>query len=441
MTTETVYWNEEMETLPADRMRELQFRRLLDRLAYVGQNAPFYRKKFGATGLEPDAIRDPKDFAEKVPFTTKEELQQERDDTADPFGGLCCVSREDIVHLLRTAGTTGVPTLYGLTEDDLQTLGELSARMWYQLGARRGHTVAIGTFGSWNTFSTTLLEGLRTGGIKRYHFSMPAPGEEVFPIEVLSRWMDIDGMYLSSRPLWQVTQKYGEKLQEYLPNFKYLFMAGQHVTSSLRKGVEALWGAKLFDAYPMTDAGLPSANCTAQTETFHFPEDAFFVEVIDPDSGENLTGTGRVGEIVVTSLVLKATPLVRFRSGDMGYTVTGTCGCGRTGTRLGIAERTAHAIRVGDRTVFSSEVEEVLYGMPEFFLKQYYLVRKREQPQERLVLRVEAPTGDAAQQKLLKEDLVSSIQETLEIGADVEFASEGDEKFVAMYKFLRVVDE
>jgi phenylacetate-CoA ligase len=441
MTTETVYWKKEIETLPADRMRELQFRRILDRLSYVGQNAPFYRKKFNAAGFEPDVIGDLADFRVKVPFTTKEELQQERDDTGDPFGGLCCVPPEDIVHLLRTAGTTGVPTLYGLTEDDLRTLGELSARMWYQLGARRGHTVAIGTFGSWNTFSTTLLEGLRTGGIKRYHFSMPAPGEEIFPIEVLSRWMDIDGMYLSSRPLWHVTQKYGEKLKSLLPNFKYLFMAGQHVTSSLRKGLEALWGAKLFDAYPMTDAGLPSANCTAQTKTFHFPEDAFLVEVIDPETGEDLTGTGRIGEIVVTSLVLKATPLVRFRSGDIGYTVTGTCGCGRTGMRLGIAERTAHAITVGERTVFSSEVEEVLYGIPEFFLKQYYLVRKREQPQDRLDLHVEAPTGDAKQLRRLEGRLVSEIRTSLGIDADVEFASQGDEKFVAMYKFLRVVDE
>ena len=441
MTTETVYWNEEMETLPVERMRELQFQRCQDRLAYVNRNAPFYRKKFKAAGLEPGAVKNPDDFAEKVPFTTKEELQRERDATGDPFGGLRCVPGEDIVHILRTAGTTGVPTLYALTDEDLLTLGGLSARMWYQLGARRGHTVAIGTFGSWNTFSVTLLEGLRTAGIKRYHFSMPAPGEEVFPIEVLSRWMDVDGMYLSSRPLWQVTQKYGEKLKAFLPEFKYLFMAGQHVTSSLRKGVEALWGARLFDAYPMTDAGLPSANCTAQTETFHFPEDAFIVEVIDPETGENLSGTGRVGEIVVTSLVLKATPLVRFRSGDMGYTVTGTCGCGRTGTRLGIAERTAHAVKVGDRTVFSSDVEEVLYGIPEFFLKQYYLLRKKEQPQARLVLRVESPVEDAARQTQLKEDLVSSIRETLGIGADVEFASEGDEKFVAMYKFLRVVDE
>jgi phenylacetate-CoA ligase len=430
-----------METLPAENMLDLQFRRLLDRVKYVAENGSFYRKKFLAAGLIPNSIHDPADFGKRVPFTTKEELQQERDATGDPFAGLCCVPREDIVHLIRTAGTSGVPTLYGWTLKDLRAMGELSARMWYQLGARRGHTVAIGTFGSWNAFSITLLEGLRAGGIRRYHFSMPAPGEEVFPIEVLSRWMDIQGVYLSSRPLWQVTRKYGTALKGFLPKLEYLFMAGQHVTPAFRKGIESIWGGRLFEAYPMTDAGLPSANCTARTDTFHFPQDAFFVEVIDPDGGENLTGTGRVGEIVVTSLVLEGTPLLRFRSGDLGFTVSDTCECGRTGMRLGIAERTAHAVNVAGRNVFSAEVEEIIYGIPEFFLKQYYLVRKKGRPQERLIVRVEIPEGGSGRRDALKGRLISGIQQTLGVDSEVEYVAEGDEKFVALYKFLKVVDE
>jgi phenylacetate-CoA ligase len=312
--------------------------------------------------------------------------------------------------------------------------------MWYQIGARKGHTVAIGTFGSWNSFSITLLEGLRSAGIKRYHFSMPAPGEEVFPVEVLSRWMDIEGIYLSSRPLYHVTEKYGEKLKELLPGLQYLFMAGQHVTSSFRKGIEAIWGSKLFDAYPMTDAGLPTANCTEQVETFHYPQDSFFVEIIDPDTGKDLTGSGEAGEIVVSSLVLEGTPLLRFRSGDVGVMVSEPCPCGRTGPRLSISERMAHAVLVGEQTIFSSDVEEVLYGIPDFFLKQYHLVKRDIQPQERLILRVEQPS-DMASQDRLKEALVSRIREGMGVDSEIDFLSQGDERFLAQYKFLKVVPE
>jgi phenylacetate-CoA ligase len=269
---------------------------------------------------------------------------------------------------------------------------------------------------------------------------MPAPGEEVFPIEVLSQWMDIDGMYLSSRPVWHVSEKYGNRLNELLPEMKYLFMAGQHITSSFRKGIEEMWGCGLFEAYAMTDAFLPTANCTEQTETFHFPEDAFLVEVIDPKTGEDLTGTGKVGEIVVTSILLKATPLLRFQSGDMGYTLSGTCKCGRTGMRLGISEREAHAVRVGDRFVFSSEVEEVLYAIPELFLKQYHIVKQKEQPQESLLIRVEQPSAPGMETSL-KQKVIDGITQSLGVKSEVEYISEGDERFVAAYKYLRVVTE
>jgi phenylacetate-CoA ligase len=440
MMADITYWNEEIETLSPDRIRELQLSRIKDRLSYLHENSPFYQKKFGDAGLKPSAVQDLDDFRRLVPLTTKEELQEERERSRDPYGGLLCVPPSEIIHLIRTAGTTGVPTIYGVTQKDLQYIGELSARMWYQIGARKGHTVAIATFGSWNFFSLALLEGLRTGGIKRYHFTMPFPGEEVFPIEILPQWMDIEGIYLSSRPLWQVTEKYRGRLKELLPKLHYLLMAGQHITSSFRRGTESMWGGRLFDAYTMTDVGLPAASCTEQLETFHFPEDAFFVEVIDPDTGDDLTGTGNVGEIVVSSLLLEGTPLLRFHSGDMGFTISGRCPCGRTGMRLGIAERIAHAIRIGDRVVFSSEIEEILYGFPEFFLRHYHLVRKKEQPQESLLLRVERPS-DASVQGRLKRDLIASIREKIGVSSEVEFISQDDERFVAAYKFLRVVTE
>jgi len=440
MNKESIYWNEEMETLPREKILDIQWQRVQSRLSYLQERSPFYRRKFGESGLKASDVRDLGDFKKRVPFTTKEELQEERERQGDPFAGLLCVPRQEIAHLIRTAGTTGTPTIYGLTQVDLETIGDLSARMWYQIGARKGHTALIGTFGSWNSFSVTLLEGLRTAGIQRYHFTMPAAGEEVFPIEILSRWIDIHGIYLSSRPLYQVTEKYGERLKTYLPKLQYLFMAGQHVTSSFRRGIEALWGAKLYDAYPMTDACLPTANCTEQVECFHFAEEAFLVEIIDPETGAALTGTGKVGEIVVSSLLLEGTPLLRFRSGDMGYTITDPCPCGRTGMRLGISERLAHAVRVGESTIFSSDVEEVLYGFPEFFLKQYHLVKKKAQPQDRLVLRVEHPS-EAVSEDTLRKALTGRLKETLGVEAEVEFLSRGDEKFVVLYKFLKVVEE
>lgn len=440
MGTESVFFDRQMETFSPEEMQVLQWERIKARIRYLSDHSSFYRKRFAEARLTPGEIRDMDDFKRRVPFTTKEALQAERERLKDPFAGLLCVPQDKILHLVRTAGTTGVPTVYGLTERDLETLGALTARLWYQIGARPGHTVLLATMGSWNPFAVSLAEGLKAGGIRRYHFTLPAPGEEVFPFEILPRWMDVQGVYLSARPLWQVTKKYGLRLRELLPKLRYLMVAGQTVTSSFRNGMESRWGARLYGAYPMTDACLPSANCPAQTETFHFPNDAFLVEIIDPETGKDLTGTGKVGEIVVSSLLLEGTPLLRFRSEDLGFSVSGTCACGRTGMRIGVAERKANAVLVGDQAVFSSDVEEVIYGIPELFLKQYYLIKKKVQPQEKLLLHVEGP-GDPVLESRLKEVLAERLKEVLRVPSEIGFVTEGDERYVALYKFLKVVPE
>ncbi len=435
-----VYWDQKWEIASREEILQHQWEKLMECLRYLSERSPFYRKKFAEAGLDVSSIRELQDFKRQVPFTTKEEIRAERERTKDPYGGLLCVPPEEVVHLCRTAGTTGVPSLYGLTRKDVDTLGQLTARCWYQIGARKGHTVACATMGGWNNFSKALVEGLRVTGINHYHFGMPIAGEEIFPIEVLPQWLQIQGFYLSARPLMQVTEKYGARLRELLPRLEYLFVAGQHLTEAFSKGMELLWGCAVYEAYPMTDAGMPSAPCTEQRETFHFAEDAFLVEVMDPETGDDLTGSGKVGEFVVTSLLAEGTPLLRFRTEDIGFSVVERCACGRTGMRLGVSERLAHAVLVGRRAIFAHEVEEVLYGFNELLFLPYHLVKNRAQPQDRLMVRVQRPGGSISETSL-GETVTERLSQVLGVEAHVEFISKGDERFLVGYKTLHVVTE
>jgi phenylacetate-CoA ligase len=436
---EISYWDKEIETLPREGILELQWDRLKKSLKYVSGRSPLYSKKFRKIGLDLGSINNLSDFKKAVPTTTKEELREERAERRDPYGGLLCVPQEEVVYLVRTGGTTGVPSIYGLTRKDVQTLGDLTARMWSQVGAKRSHVVALATSGSWNYAAKSLSEGLRSGGMNVYHYSMPMQGEEVFPIEILSQWMDIHGFFFAARPFLQVTRKYRERLKTLLPKLEYLCVAGQRMTNSIRRGTEQVWGGKLFEVYPITDVGLTSSNCTEQFETFHFPEDSFLLEVVEPETGKDLTGTGEVGEFVVTSLLAEGTPLVRFRTEDMGFTIKEPCLCGRTGMRIGLSERLAHTVRIGERQVFSDEVEEVLYSFPEFIFQPYHLVKKKTQPQERLILRVERPEG--CSEDSLKKELKTRLQKVFGMGADVHLIPKDDERFIVGYKQLKVVTE
>ncbi len=108
--------------------------------------------------------------------------------------------------------------------------------------------------------------------------------------------------------------------------------------------------------------------------------------------------------------------------------------------RMGLSERLAHSVSVGRRMILASEVEEVLYGFPQFLFLPYHLVKRKEQPQEKLILRVQRPAADLPESPL-KERLVASLRDALGVDAEVEFISKEDERFVVGYKYLKVVPE
>ena len=108
--------------------------------------------------------------------------------------------------------------------------------------------------------------------------------------------------------------------------------------------------------------------------------------------------------------------------------------------RLGLTERVDHGVQVGPKRIFSADMEEVLYAIPELFLKQYHLVKKKIQPQEKAIVRVEAPSDSSLIPKL-KERVIAKIKDEIGVEAEVDFLGEGDERFVAAYKFLRVITE
>ena len=62
-------WNPEAETMPLDRLRGLQARRLSETVQWAYDRVPFYRARLDETGVRPDAIRSTEDLP-RLPFTS-----------------------------------------------------------------------------------------------------------------------------------------------------------------------------------------------------------------------------------------------------------------------------------------------------------------------------------------------------------------------------------
>jgi Coenzyme F390 synthetase len=64
------YWNPVLETLPREKIQQLQLKKFKSILKWAYDNSPFYRSLYNEAGLEPGDIKTSDDI-NKVPKTEK----------------------------------------------------------------------------------------------------------------------------------------------------------------------------------------------------------------------------------------------------------------------------------------------------------------------------------------------------------------------------------
>ena len=86
--------------------------------------------------------------------------------------------------------------------------------------------------------------------------------------------------------------------------------------AATRGRIEQRWGARVIDHYGLTEVG-PIASSAGRIPGFlHLNEAEYLCEVIDPATGEAVAD-GQMGELVVTNLGRTASPVIRYRTGDI----------------------------------------------------------------------------------------------------------------------------
>src|SRR5439155_18840848 len=119
----------ELETLPRERLRELQTERLRSLVTYVRERVPFYRERLA--DVDPASIASLADLR-RLPFTRKEDLRE-----AYPFG-LLAVPRAQLVRIHASSGTTGKLTVVGYTAADVDLFARVNARSLAMAGGAPG---------------------------------------------------------------------------------------------------------------------------------------------------------------------------------------------------------------------------------------------------------------------------------------------------------------
>ena len=121
----------------------------------------------------------------------------------------------------------------------------------------------------------------------------------------------------------------------------------------MRSTIERVCAAPVFNRYGSREVGAIAIECDRH-EGLHVATNIVHVEVLDERGAPAPAGTE--GEIVVTSLVNRVMPLLRYRVGDRGMMSPGRCSCGRPGPLLGsVTGRVTDVFRTRDGRVVPPE--------------------------------------------------------------------------------------
>ena len=332
--SESKYWEEEWETAPREVIEEKQLESLKHILQHAYDNTVYYKKSFDEAGVKPSDVTSIKDIA-KFPFIDKqtERLTQGK---GSMVGELCAVDEKDIIFISASSGSTGVPTISPFTQKDFDEWMNIESRLMYQAGMRPTDRYMHGINFSLFVGGPCVLGAQRLGAMGIWSGTLPSD-------RLLYIIQQFNPTFIQTTPsyalyLGETAKKKGIDPKKL--SVKTIIVAGEPGGSipATRKAIEELWDAKLIEFYGLSDIfGACAAMCEEQ-DGLHLAEDHILVETVNVKTGEVLPD-GETGELVFTSLRKHARPMIRFRTGDIGYVTKGKCKCGRTSCRINIVGR------------------------------------------------------------------------------------------------------
>ena len=323
-----------------------------------GRNS-FYTRKLDAAGIDVASLSFPRDLA-TLPLTTKRELIADQQATS-PWGTNLSEPLDRYTRYNHTSSTTGTPLRWlDTTESWLWML-----QCWKAVyaGAKvdaRDRIFFPFSFGPFLGFWTAFEAGCQMGA-----HCIPAGGmssqARLSIIETLHPTVICCTPTYALRLLEVAGEMGGPSLSA--SSVRVIIVAGEAGGSipSTRQRIEQGWGARVIDHHGLTEVGPISFECWESPGGLHLNEAEYICEILEPGS-DRAVPDGERGELVVTNLGRSASPLIRYRTGDVVVRRSGTCACGRSDARLegGILARLDDMVSVRGVNVYPSAVESVV---------------------------------------------------------------------------------
>ncbi|MES2593248.1 MAG: AMP-binding protein [Bacteroidota bacterium] len=343
-----------LDTYTANEISAFQEQELQKLLHYLNLNSPFYKQLFAENNISINDIRLPEDLR-KLPFTTKEDLQKRNMD-------FICVPPLEIIDYVTTSGTMGDPVTIALTDKDLDRLAYNECNSFKTAGCTNADIFQLMT-----TIDRRFMAGLAYFlGVRKLGAGIVRVGNGIPELQ------------------WDTIKRISPTVIICVPSFilKLVEYAEQHgidyKNSSIKKAIcigEPLrnedfslntlgqkirdkWDLQLFSTYASSEMAAAFTECSAG-KGGHLQADLLIAEIIDEDG--NPLKDGETGELVITTLGVEGTPLLRFKTGDICRMYTEACSCGNQTPRISpVLGRKKQMIKYKGTTLYPSALYDIL---------------------------------------------------------------------------------
>ena len=433
MTTYSKFFNQELETMPREALRQLQLERLKKTVERC-MNVPFYKEKLSQSGITPDSLQSVDDVR-RLPFTTKDDLREYY-----PFG-LCAVPMKDCVRLHSSSGTTGNPTVVLHTQRDLDEWANAVARCLWMVGARPE-----------DVFQNSAGYGMFTAGLG-FQYGAERVGMLTVPAAAGNTKRQIKFIRDFGTSVLHILPSYASRVHEVMreegvdprrdTKLRILAIGAEPHSEAQRKRIEDNLGVKAYNSYGISEMMGPGVafECP-ELNGLHIWEDYFIVEIVNPKTLEPAK-EGELGELVLTTINREAMPLLRYRTRDLTRLLPGECPCGRTHVRLArLQGRSDDMIILKGVNIFPIQIEKILMNFKELS-SDFLITLETLESGDMMTVEVELSdlfTDDYQQLQSLTRTITRQLKDEILITPKVKLVRKGSLKSSDEAKAVRVKD-
>ena len=304
--------------LKPEEARAYQDSRIRHIVRHAYRHVSYYRRLLDRHGINPDDIRTTRDLT-RIPITDKSDLQK------TPLADLVADTHDPgLLQARSTSGSSGRPFTFRFTARETSTLRTLAFRTNRYYGERlTDKFVAVFLLRKSNRgtrfFPDRMFQAL--GWLQREKVST------IQPLTAIAEQLAaLNPAFIIAAPgvLIELGKLYRQKFFR-LPKLRVILTSGEVTLPWMKEDIRNYFEVEVLDYYSTVETGIIAWECR-ETGRYHVCDDSMVLEVVR--DGRTVP-PGERGEVVLTSLIAEAMPLIRYRLGDIVTRGEPHCSCGR----------------------------------------------------------------------------------------------------------------